>query len=73
MTVPPSVTDRQLEVLELLSRGLTFRQAGRQLELSEHTVRSHMRSALRRLRARNTAHAVRRAFELGLLTTDGAG
>lgn len=70
MTEPPP-TARQLEVLDLLSRGLTFQQVGRELDLSRYTVQSHVSALMRRLRTRNTAHAVRVALERGLLTLDG--
>lgn len=72
MTEPtrPALTARQLEVLVMLSHGLTFEQVGRRLGLSRYTIHSHMRAALRRLDARNTVHAFRRALELELVRLD---
>lgn len=70
MTEPPP-TARQLQVLDLLSRGLTFQQVARHLGLSHHTIRSHMQALMRRLHTRNTTHAFRVALERGLLTFDG--
>lgn len=63
----PPPTARQLEVLDVLSRGLTGQQAARRLGVSPNTIRSHLTGVLWRLDARNTAHAVRRALELGLI------
>jgi DNA-binding NarL/FixJ family response regulator len=39
---PAGLTDREVEVLRLLTRGLSRRQMADQLYLSEHTVRHHL-------------------------------
>jgi len=60
-----SLTGRELEVLQLMARGLTNRQIGRTLAISEHTVKFHAGSVLGKLRARSRAEAVARAIGLG--------
>jgi DNA-binding CsgD family transcriptional regulator len=75
-TVPPApaagtgLTVRQTEMLHLASYGLTNPDIGRKLFLAEDTVKTHMRRAYQALGARDRAHAVRIAFERGVLTPD---
>jgi DNA-binding NarL/FixJ family response regulator len=64
------LTDRELQVLDLASRGLTDEAIGRTLYVTLNTVKVHMRALLVRLSARNRTHAVRLGFQLGLLTAD---
>jgi DNA-binding NarL/FixJ family response regulator len=60
-----SLTARELEVLQLMARGLTNRQIGQRLKISEHTVKFHAASVLGKLSARSRAEAVARAIGLG--------
>src|SRR3954447_7093712 len=48
---------REREVLELVAAGLTNRGIGERLYLSEATVKTHVRSVLKKLHARNRAEA----------------
>jgi PAS domain S-box-containing protein len=63
----PALTPRQLEVLELLSRGKTVREVSQELYLSEATVRNHVSAVLQALGAHSQLEAVSRARELGIL------
>lgn len=60
-----SLTGRELEVLQLMAQGLTNRQIGGRLRISEHTVKFHAASILGKLSARSRAEAVARAIGLG--------
>lgn len=60
-----TLTPRELEVLQLMARGLTNRQIARRLEISEHTVKFHAAAILGKLSARSRAEAVARAIGLG--------
>ena len=60
-----TLTPRELEVLQLMARGLTNRQIARRLEISEHTVKFHAAAILGKLTARSRAEAVARAIGLG--------
>ena len=62
---PP--TDREVEVLQLISDGLVNREIGQSLFLSEETVKSHVRHLLAKLQARSRAHAVAVGFRRGLI------
>jgi DNA-binding NarL/FixJ family response regulator len=61
-------TQREIEVLQLISEGLVNREIGKRLFLSEETVKSHVRHLLAKLQARSRAHAVAVGFRRGLLT-----
>jgi DNA-binding NarL/FixJ family response regulator len=61
--VPPKgsrgkLTSRQRQILQLLANGESTTVAARELDLSEETVKSHMKSTLVRLGAKNRTHAV---------------
>ena len=60
-----TLTPRELEVLQLMARGLTNRQIARRLQISEHTVKFHAGAVLGKLSARSRAEAVARAIGLG--------
>jgi DNA-binding NarL/FixJ family response regulator len=61
------LTPRELEVLKLLREGLTFAEMGQLLSITERTARAHVGAIKEKLRASNTAQAVARGFEQGLL------
>lgn len=61
--VPPKgsrgkLTQRQRQILQLLADGESTTVAARELDLSEETVKTHMKNTLARLGARNRSHAV---------------
>lgn len=62
-----TLTRRELEVLQLLARGLTNRQAAERLGVSEHTIKFHVAALLGKLDAQTRAEAVARAIRLGLI------
>jgi DNA-binding CsgD family transcriptional regulator len=62
----PSLTPRELEVLELLSHGLSYADVAAQLVVSVATVKSHLANAYDKLNVRDKAGAVAAAMRLGL-------
>lgn len=60
-------TNREIEVLQLISEGLVNREIGHRLFLSEETVKSHVRHLLAKLQARSRAHAVAIGFRRNLI------
>ncbi|TCC07799.1 helix-turn-helix transcriptional regulator [Kribbella soli] len=65
--VTMSLTSKEHEVLEYLAELLTTEEIAATMYVSVNTVRSHVRSILRKLSASRRNEAVRRAWELGLL------
>jgi DNA-binding NarL/FixJ family response regulator len=58
---------REYQVLQLLAEGLENAAIAKLLYLSVETVRTHVKSILRKLSARDRTHAVTTAFRLGIL------
>lgn len=68
-----AVSDRELEVLQLIARGFNNREAAAHLFISEATVKTHLLHIYTKLGVNDRAAAVATAFERGLLTTgDGS-
>jgi DNA-binding NarL/FixJ family response regulator len=57
----PTLTPRQLQVLQGLSRGLPTKLIARELNLSEHTVKEHLTAIFRALGVRSRTEAVIKA------------
>lgn len=62
----PHLTARETEVLRLVAKGLTARQAAGRLGLSHRTVENHVQSTMTKLALHNRAQLVRYAVEQGL-------
>ena len=69
MRAPASdvLSQRELEVLELIARGSTNREAAERLFISEATVKTHLLHVYAKLGVKDRAAAVAVAFERGLL------
>ncbi len=63
----PALTEREQGVLELLAHGLSNRDIGRRLFISETTVKFHVRNLMRKLSASSRAEAVYEASKMGLI------
>jgi DNA-binding NarL/FixJ family response regulator len=61
------LSDREVEILELLAQGLTNREIAARLSLAEGTVKNYVTSILGKLGARDRTWAAIRARELGLI------
>ncbi len=62
----PKLTARETEVLRLVAKGLTARQAAERLTVSHRTVENHVQNTLSKLQLHNRAQLVRYAVEKGL-------
>ena len=60
------LTARELEVLEMVARGLPNRAVAEELFLSDQTVKRHLRKVYRKLGVANRTEAARTAYRLGL-------
>jgi DNA-binding CsgD family transcriptional regulator len=65
----PKLSQRELEVLQLVAQGLSTREIARALWVTEETVKSHVARVLRRLQARTRAHAIAIVYREGLWAT----
>ncbi len=63
-----NVTPRQVSVLELVAKGLSNKEIASELNLTEYTVKSHMRSIFNALDCKNRTACVREAQERGILS-----
>lgn len=61
------LTQRELEILDLLSRGFTVKQVATRLGLSPRTVETHISKLYRKLGVRNRVQAVSKASAIGLV------
>jgi DNA-binding NarL/FixJ family response regulator len=66
-----TLSARETEVLMLAGRGLTNAQIGRELFVSEATVKTHLLRAYAKLGVSSRTAAVTRAMELGVLPSPG--
>jgi DNA-binding NarL/FixJ family response regulator len=63
----PTLTERELQVLTGMSRGRSNGEIGRELFLSEDTVKTHARRLFRKLGAADRAQAVAVGYRWGLV------
>lgn len=62
----PELTDRELEVLRLISQGHNNREIAQKLVLSPRTVRNHITSIFSKLQVADRAQAIVRARQAGV-------
>jgi DNA-binding NarL/FixJ family response regulator len=70
-----ALSEREAVVLEAVARGLSNREIGRQLWISEQTVKFHLRNIYRKLGISSRTEAARYAYRTGLaaaLTVESA-
>ena len=67
---PDHLTDRELDVLRLVVRGLRNKEIAERLHRSARTVDHHVESIFAKLGAANRAEATAAAWRLGLLAPD---
>ena len=65
--LPDPLTDRELDVLRLLAEGMSNREIGNKLSLTEGTVKNYVTNVLQKIGARDRTQAALRGRELGLI------
>ena len=63
----PRLSDREIEVLTLISQGKSNKEAAHMLFVTEDTVKMHVKSILHKLKAQDRTQAVVLAIQRGLL------
>jgi len=64
----PTLTGREIEVLQLVARGMTSREIGEELYISENTVKNHIRNILDKLGLHSRNEAVLYAVRENLIS-----
>lgn len=59
------LSKRELQVLRLIEKGMTYEEVGQVLEISWHTVTAHLRQVYRKLQVRSRGEAVFEARQRG--------
>ena len=62
------LTGREIQILKLFSKGLTYREAAGMLGISQHTVGDHIKAIYAKLSVHSRAEALFEARQLGLLS-----
>ena len=62
----PELTAREVEILDLMARGMSNQEITSRLYLSPKTVRNHVSNVFLKLQVANRAQAIVRAREAGL-------
>jgi len=68
-----ALTEREVEVLALVARGLSNAEIGQRLHVSPATAKTHVARLLMKLDARDRAQLIITAYETGLVTPENSG
>jgi DNA-binding NarL/FixJ family response regulator len=68
-----ALTTREIQVLQLVAHGATYKQVAAQLPLAGDTVRMHMKGILEKLGAKDRTHAVAIAMIRGIFRLEMDG
>lgn len=60
---PSPLSDRETEILKLLSDGMNYRSIAEKIFLSPHTVKTHIKNIYQKLHVNSRAEAVKKAIE----------
>jgi two-component system nitrate/nitrite response regulator NarL len=65
-TEEPSITPRELEILQLVAEGMSNKEIGKRLYITEGTVKNHVHNALEKLHMKNRIQAAAYITRQGL-------
>jgi two-component system NarL family response regulator len=65
-----NLTGRETEILEMLAKGLTNKEIGRALEISDNTVRNHVISIISKLEVSDRTEAATAAIQRGIISSE---
>lgn len=61
------ISNREIEIIKLISQEYTTQEIAKVLYISKSTVETHRSNILGKLKVKNSAGIVRKGFELGLI------
>lgn len=64
-----NLSDRETELLHLVAEGLSNKEIGEKLHISESTVKNHLRNILAKLHLKNRMQLIAYAYKNGLLSS----
>lgn len=64
------LTKRQIQILSMVAKGLTYKEIGAAFYISDRTIKYHMGEVCHRLYSKNRHQAIENARRLGLLTDE---
>jgi len=67
------LTRRQVEILEMVARGLTYKEAGDALGLTERTLKYHMNRIIGLLHLENRSQVIAYAARMGIIKDKETG
>ncbi len=67
---PASLSDRELEILQLVAAGLTNQEISEKLDISKRTVDNHISNILTKTKTDNRVELVRWAIQWGKVCID---
>ena len=70
---PDGLSPRELQILRLVAQGMSNREIGAALVVSEHTAANHVRSILRKTGCANRTEAAAYAYRRGLTAARPVG
>jgi DNA-binding NarL/FixJ family response regulator len=68
--LPPGLTQREIETLQLVAEGMSNKAIAEALSISENTVKYHVKNILQKLGVQNRTEAVTCAVRTGLLDSE---
>lgn len=67
-----SLTQQEIELLQLVAQGMTNKVVAQKLSVSENTVKYYMKNIIQKLEVQNRTEAVTHAIRIGLLNPDSS-
>ncbi|WP_312111866.1 response regulator [Stenotrophomonas indicatrix] len=71
--VEDRLSPRETEVLRYVAGGLSNKRIGERMQISEQTVKAHMKSLMEKLGVGDRTHAVTQALRRGIISLDDTG